>query len=366
MTDHVRQEGGTSVMESEEAPQLLEKLVRSAEKASASDIHLLMRPEGAEVTFRVDGVMVPYTRLSKPVGERVAGRVKFLAAMRTYQESYPQDGRIEKDHVGSSQDIRVATYPTITGEKLNLRLFAAAGNKSLPELGLASETHRALEQVLNEHAGLLLLTGPSGSGKTTTIYACLRYLTDSGRHIITIEDPVEHLVPGTMQTEINEARGLGFPQAVKHVVRQDPDILVLGEVRDEETADMAVRIAFTGHLVIATLHAGSCQGVFERLRTMTSHFPTAIAATKMVLNQRLIRCLCPNCRGTGCKNCLQTGYRGRLPLAESVRMTDSLRETLRGQGISTIEPDKTLEQRGKELVQTGITNEQELKRVLRL
>ena len=351
---------------SDEAPQLLEQLIRIAEEAAASDIHLLMQHEGVEVTLRMDGVMTPYTRLSKEVGERVIGRIKFLASMRTYQESYPQDGRINRDQVGCGQDIRVSTYPTVTGEKLNLRLFTAAPSKSLRDLGLSSAVCTDLEQVLDQHAGLLLLTGPSGSGKTTTIYACLRHLSHSGRHIITIEDPVEHLVPGTMQTEVNEARGLGFPQAVRHVVRQDPDILVLGEVRDEETADLAVRIALTGHLVIATLHAGSCRGVFERLKTMTSHFASAVSAIKLILNQRLIRRLCAECRGSGCESCLEIGYHGRIPIAESLAITDPFRETLAAGKIHDIEPQTGLAQAGKELVKGGITDEQELKRILRL
>ena len=180
--------------------------------------------------------MAPVDELPATVAGRVFGRIKYLARLKTYQESMPQDGRIAKEEISAAHDVRVATYPTVTGEKIVLRFFPEAA-QSLAELGYAAAAREVLERFLKSQSGLLLLTGPAGSGKTTTIYACLRYLAESGgRHIITVEDPVEQVLPGIMQTEVNEARGLTFAKAARHLVRQDPQVLVIGEIRDEETA----------------------------------------------------------------------------------------------------------------------------------
>jgi general secretion pathway protein E len=215
-----------------DAVSTLENLVRQAEKAGASDIHLQMQGPAAEISFRLDGLLSPASRLGPDLADRVVGRIKFLARLKTYQESLPQDGRIEKSEIKSSHDIRVATYPTVTGEKIVLRLFSTGAGRPLEDLGLPAPALDAVKKFLGQSAGLLLLTGPAGSGKTTTIYACLRHLAaGGGRHIITIEDPVEQVLPGLMQTEINEARGLDFATAARHLLRQDPQILVIGEIR---------------------------------------------------------------------------------------------------------------------------------------
>src|SRR5580698_8386248 len=299
------------------APKILEDLVAQADQAGASDIHLQMHDSAAQVSFRLDGLMTDAAPLSAEVAERVFGRIKFLARLKTYQESLPQDGRIERNEIHSNNDIRVATYPTVTGEKIVLRLFAPAGAKRLEELEFPAAAVVELKSFLRQNAGLLLLTGPAGSGKTTTIYACLRHLAEAGgRHIITVEDPVEQIVPGTMQTEVNDAIGLDFARAARHLLRQDPQVLIIGEIRDEATAQLAVRAGLTGHLVVSTLHAGSCRGVFERLLAMCGDFSAVAGAVELVLNQRLIRRLCQACGGGGCERCLQTGYCGRMPLVE--------------------------------------------------
>src|SRR5688572_27586578 len=272
------------------APLVLEELVRRAETARASDIHLQMRGRTAVVSFRLDGVITPVEELPEEIADRVFGRIKYLARLKTYQDSLPQDGRIEKAEIGSIEDIRVATYPTVTGEKTVLRLFSAAEARDFKELGLAPNLISELKRFLSGTSGLLLLTGPAGSGKTTTIYACLRQLASTGgRHIITVEDPVEQILPGIMQTEINAARGLDFAKAARHLLRQDPQVLVLGEIRDDETANLAVRASLTGHLVISTLHAGSCKGVVERLLVMSPDRYAVMSALSVIVNQRLLR-----------------------------------------------------------------------------
>jgi general secretion pathway protein E len=349
------------------APHILERLVQQAERADASDIHLHIRDGSGAVFFRLDGVMTPAASLPAEVAERVFGRIKFLARLKTYQESLPQDGRIDKAAVNARSDIRVATYPTVTGEKIVLRLFNTSNIRTLAELEFPRDVRGELEQFLAQTAGLLLLTGPAGSGKTTTIYACLHHLAERGdRHIITVEDPAEQIVPGVMQTEVNEARGLDFAKAARHLLRQDPQVLVIGEIRDEETANIAVRAALTGHLVISTLHAGSCKGVFERLLVLCADVSAAAASVELVLNQRLVRRLCRDCAGKGCPACLATGYRGRQPLVEWLRVNDGLRKRILARDLEGLAAQPSLADGARALVKAGLTNEPEVARVLGL
>ena len=349
------------------APEVLENLVRLAERAGASDIHLQMRGKLAEVGFRLDGIITPGRELPAEIAERVFGRIKFLARLKTYQETLPQDGRIPRDELKCKNDIRVATYPTVTGEKIVLRLFNSTSVKALDEIEFPENARAELETFLRQTSGLLLLTGPAGSGKTTTIYACLRHLAElGGRHIITVEDPVEQIVPGTMQTEINEAIGLDFARAARHLLRQDPQVLILGEIRDEATAQLAVRAGLTGHLVISTLHAGSCKGVFERLLAMCADHSAVASAVELVLNQRLIRKLCATCDGGVCETCLHTGYQGRAPLVEWLRVDEKIRDQIRRRELSAIVPAQTLEAAARSLVNQGVTNETEFKRIFGL
>jgi len=347
------------------APKLLDDLIHQAELVCASDIHLQMRGELAEVSFRLDGIVTPVSSLPRETAERVFGRIKFLARLKTYQDSLPQDGRINKAEVGAQQDIRVATYPTVTGEKIVLRLFSTADAPLLRDLNFHESVCVELETFLHQSSGLLLLTGPAGSGKTTTIYACLRHLTESGsRHIITVEDPVEQIIPNVMQTEVNEARGLTFSKAARHLLRQDPQVLVIGEIRDEETANIAVRAALTGHLVITTLHTGSCRGVVERLLVMCPDRFAVVSVLGLALNQRLVRRICDICRGEGCESCLKTGYKGRVPLVEWVKVDEPMRSRLQTNGAAAVTPSETLETAARELVRRGLTDEAEIRRVL--
>jgi general secretion pathway protein E len=347
------------------APELLERLVHRAEEGGVSDIHLQMGREVATLAFRLDGVMTPVAPLPAAVAERVVGRIKFLARLKTYQESLPQEGRIDKMGVNARTDIRVATYPAVSGEKVVLRLFDAAEIPALGELGFPPDIQAELEAFLRRSAGLLLLTGPAGSGKTTTIYACLRELVRlGGRHIITVEDPAERLVSGVMQTEVNEARGLNFAKAARHLLRQDPQVLVIGEIRDEETANIVLRAALTGHLVISTLHAGSCNGVCGRLLVLCADVSAVAASVELVLNQRLVRKVCTACTGAGCLACLGSGYRGRLPVVESLRLTEPLRRGLAARELGGLVARPALAERATLLIQRGQTTAAEVERVL--
>jgi type II secretory ATPase GspE/PulE/Tfp pilus assembly ATPase PilB-like protein len=339
--------------------------VRQAESAGASDIHLHMRGDKAEIAFRLDGVLAPMTELPGDMAERVIGRIKFLARLKTYQESLPQDGRINRAEIGARNDLRVATYPTVTGEKIVLRLFESWGTKTLQELEFPEAARKALETFLAQSTGMLLLTGPAGSGKTTTIYACLQFMVQlGGRHIITVEDPAEQIIPGVMQTEVNEARGLDFAKAARHLLRQDPQALVIGEIRDEETARIAVRASLTGHLVISTLHAGSCRGVLERLLVLCSDHSAVASSLELILNQRLLRRLCRKCLGQRCADCLQTGYRGRLPALEYLQLTRDLRRWVAGHDLEQIAAKPSLADHARALVEAGLTDEAECRRML--
>ena len=349
------------------APELLENLVQHAERAGASDIHIQMRGKCAEVGFRLDGIITPVRELPAEIAERVFGRIKFLARLKTYQEALPQDGRIAREELKCKNDIRVATYPTVTGEKIVLRLFNSETTLTFGELSLAAPAQAELENFLRQSSGLLLLTGPAGSGKTTTIYACLRHMAELGdKHIITVEDPVEQIIPGTMQTEINDAIGLDFAKAARHLLRQDPQALIIGEIRDEATAQLAVRAGLTGHLVISTLHAGSCRGVFERLLVMCPDHSAVASAVELVLNQRLIRKVCKNCGGTGCETCLRTGYAGRAPLIEWLRVSEPMRARIRRHELSALAPVETLEASARALAHQGVTNNAEVNRIFGL
>ncbi len=346
------------------APDFLDRLIRQAEQARASDIHLQMFGKSARVALRLDGLMSPPTDLPEPLAGRVFGRIKFLGKLKTYQESLPQDGRIDRGDVNAASDIRVATYPTVTGEKIVLRFFTDTEQPALEALKFPAAALAELEAFLRGTSGLLLLTGPAGSGKTTTIYACLRRLVAlGGRHIITVEDPVEQIIPGVMQTEVNEARGLTFAKAARHLLRQDPQVLVLGEIRDDETATLAIRAAMTGHLVISTLHAGSGAGVIERLQVMCPDHYAVASSVELILNQRLMRRVCIQCHGARCDACLQTGYHGRVPVLEWLRLDAARREQCRARGPSALQPFEPIRDAARGLVQSGVTDASEFERL---
>ena len=347
------------------APEVLAQWVHEAEADGASDLHLQVGPHGADVSLRLDGVLVPWRTVPGELGRRLLGRIKYLAKLQTYQDALPQDGRIERADLGARCDVRVATHPTVSGERAVLRLFRDTEAPTLEASGHEPAVLNALMDFLRQPAGLLLLTGPAGSGKTTTIYACLERIRSlGGRHIITLEDPVEQVLPGIMQTEVDEPRGLTYAAATRHLLRQDPQVLALGEIRDDETAALAVRAALTGHLVLSTLHAGSCRGVLDRLRAMVPDATALAASPTLILNQRLVRQRCTACSGRGCDSCVGTGYRGRVPIAEFLQCDEAVRAAIRRGDLSDLEPERSLRVVAGELCQRGLTTPEECQRVL--
>ncbi len=350
---------------SDAGPRECDRLLRHALSAGASDLHLQPRLDGsAEASLRLDGVLCPLERIPAESARLVIGRIKYLARLRTWESTVPQDGRIEGADSGLDTELRVSTYPTVSGEKVVVRFFQEERIRRLEDLGLGPGATSRLEGFLAGRRGLLLLTGPSGSGKTTTIYACLRHLSElDSRHVITVEDPVEQRLDGIMQTEVNEARGLDYPRALRHLLRQDPETIVVGEIRDERTAGITLRAALTGHQVIATLHAGSCKGVVDRLRVMVGDDFALASGLELIVNQRLVRRLCPSCLGEGCSACSSTGYRGRVPMAECLQLSDRDRQLLKqGRGPAS-RPDPALEESARILLEGGLTDRREIGRI---
>lgn len=346
----------------ESATLAVERLLRRAHELGASDLHIDPSESGVEVRVRTDGVLEPLETLPAGLGPRLVGRLKALADLLAYRTDLPQEGRIAADRSGVGVEVRVATYPTLTGERVALRLEAPeALAADLDALGLPAEALAGLRGALDGPDGVVLLTGPSGSGKTTTLYAGLRHLAGRtpARSIVTVEDPVERRIPGVSQTQVNPAAGLDFSRALRSLLRQDPEVLLVGEVRDRETASIALEAGLTGHLVASTVHAGTASQVFARLLEMEIEPFVVTTAVRGVLAQRLLR------RREG------DGYRGRVPIAEWLPVTAELRRVIlaRGDGDALAAAAaqsgfRTLADCARDHVERGLTTEEEVRRVL--
>jgi type II secretory ATPase GspE/PulE/Tfp pilus assembly ATPase PilB-like protein len=302
---------------------IVDLVIEDAIRRSASDVHFEPTTAGLDVRFRLDGVLRPVAALPKSLAANVIARLKVMADLLTYRVDIPQEGGVR------GGDLRVSTFPTVHGEKAVVRIFNTAAKLiDLEDLGLPPDILAALTGLLHERTGLVLLTGPSGSGKTTTIYACLRRLAGGGRHIVTIEDPVEQWVEGVTQSQARPGSEFDFARGLRSLLRQDPDVMMVGEIRDRETAAVAAEAALTGHLVFSTLHAGSACGVIGRLLDMDVEPYLLTSAIKGILNQRLLRRLCDGCKGTGCDHCGGSGYRGRFLIAELLTPDAALRRAI--------------------------------------
>lgn len=309
---------------------LVDLILAEAVRRQASDVHFQPTHRALEIRFRVDGVLQPAGLLDRELAANVVARLKVMAELLTYRLDVPQEGGIRAAPGGAA--MRLSTFPTIHGEKAVVRIFDPSGQPlDLDQLGLSAELARSLTRLLQERSGAILLTGPSGSGKTTTIYACLRHLvraSGGGQQIITIEDPVEQVIEGISQSQVRPAAGFDFACGLRSLLRQDPEIIMIGEVRDRETAAIAIEAALTGHLVITTLHAGSACAVVGRLLDMGIEPYLLTSGLKGILNQRLVRRRCPTCRAAGCERCAGTGYQGRLLLAELLTLDEPLRQAI--------------------------------------
>jgi general secretion pathway protein E len=371
-------------------------LIREAHDARASDIHLESARDGLRARFRIDGVLTEIPSPPKALQAAVVSRVKLLADLDIAERRAPQDGRIRVRLEERELDLRVSTVPTLYGESVVLRLLDRGGRPvALEELGMSPEAHRLFQELAGQPHGILLATGPTGGGKTTTLYAGLGLRQRDAEKIITVEDPVEYHLEGVTQVPVNVKAGMTFASALRSLLRQDPDVLMVGEMRDSETAGIAVQAAMTGHLVFSTLHTNDAVSAVTRLTDLRVE-PYMIAATlEGILAQRLVRRICPECRtrytpdpqavallaeqpvgkmtlerGKGCPACRDTGYRGRTGLFELLVVTDEvenaiargasvaeLRELARAAGMITLRQD------GWAKVQAGMTTVEEVLRV---
>ena len=346
--------GDVSEAEAGAAPvvRLVNSLLDQAARERASDIHIEPSDEGTRVRFRIDGRLVRGAEISAALHPALAARIKILAGMDISEKRRPQDGRIFIKASGADIDIRVSSLPSIFGEKLVLRLLRQGGGAaSLESLGFDAKQRELLQKAINAPNGIVLLTGPTGSGKSTTLYSLLNMLNDPSKNIITIEDPVEYTINGITQVQINEKIGLTFGGALRSILRQDPDIIMVGEIRDAETAHLAVRAALTGHLVLSTLHTNDAPSSVGRLADMGVPPFLLASSLRAVAAQRLVRRLCPSCRAgaevaaelasasglplgaeifapSGCAECRSTGYSGRTVVAEIMPVSAQIAEMI--------------------------------------
>ena len=340
--------------EEDQAPvvRLVRAILMGAINAGTSDIHLEpYRPE-MRVRYRVDGQLQPVMTIPQHIEESVVARIKVMADMDTTESRRPQDGQLSIHEAGGCVNFRVSTIPTVNGEKVVMRLLdESIRTFQLDQLGISDRDLGKIHSLTDKPHGMIVVTGPTGSGKSTTMYSVLSKLNSSSRNIVTVEDPVEHQILGVNQVASDNEHGLGFANALKYIMRQDPDVIMLGEIRDNETATTAVQAALTGHLLISTLHTNDAVGAVARLNDLgIDNFKTSGALLGSIA-QRLLRSICPHCKdaispnhhfldalahnlkvpedtvfyaGRGCKKCLDTGYMGRIPIYEIMVVTPEI------------------------------------------
>ena len=349
----------------EPVKRLVNSLLWQAAKDEASDVHIDPTPRDSIVRYRIDGVLQQVTVFPRQVHVTVVNRIKVVSRLDIAQKALPQDGRSMVLIAGRKIDIRVSTVPTVHGEKIVMRLlYQDEKLMQLRQLGLAKYILNPYLRMVHSSGGIILVTGPTGSGKTTTLYASLAEIDHEARHVITIEEPVEYKLSGYSQIEVKPKLGLTFANALRSALRQDPDVIMVGEMRDKETAQIAIQSALTGHLVFSTVHTNSAPATITRLIDMGIE-PFLVSSTIVgVLAQRLVRRICPDCRksyqphpeqlrelgiteknfskikrsfyrGEGCDKCRQTGYRGRIGIHELLKITEGLKNTILKSSDST-------------------------------
>ncbi len=322
-----------------EADSTVVRLVTStlydALKAGASDVHLESTGAGLAIKYRIDGVLTSMEAMpGSELAEQVISRVKVMSELDIAERRVPQDGRFKARRDGREIDFRVSVMPSVYGEDAVLRILDRKAlsdqlhGLTLESLGFGGEFKARLRQLSTEPYGMLLVTGPTGSGKTTTLYAVITEVNKGAEKIVTIEDPVEYHLPGVLQIPVNEQKGLTFARGLRSILRHDPDRIMVGEIRDPETAEIAVQSALTGHLVYTTVHANNAIDVLGRFQHMGVDTYNLVSALNGVLAQRLVRVFCGACRGKGCGACRGTGFKGRKAIGELLVLTDELRELI--------------------------------------
>jgi type II secretory ATPase GspE/PulE/Tfp pilus assembly ATPase PilB-like protein len=377
---------------------MVDLVIKNAIKRGASDIHIEAQENYVRVRNRVDGVLQDAIKLPKWTQPIIISRIKVLGGMDIAEKRLPQDGRIRVKTRESPVDLRVSTLPTFYGEKAVIRILnKQAASLSIDMLGFSEQNTRILRSFISRPQGMILITGPTGSGKTSTLYACMREVRSDAVNIITVEDPVEYEMAGINQVQVNEKVGLTFPYILRSILRQDPNVVMVGEIRDRETAEIALQASLTGHLVLSTLHTNDAPSAVTRLVDIGMP-PYLISASVVgVIAQRLVRVICPNCkeeyvpssdelsrfsmnqgelpfkffRGRGCPTCSNTGYKGRTSIEEVMIMGYKIRELIQtGAGVDNIRDAAsvtgmtTLGFSGLEKIRNGITTIEEVLRAV--
>ncbi len=395
-------EGPVDLLDADdEAPiiRLVNSLLFQAVKDRASDIHIEPFERDLSVRFRIDGILYDIISPPKRFQPVIISRVKVMSGLNIAEKRLPQDGRIRIKLAGKDVDIRVSTVPTAHGERVVMRLLDRSSTiLRLNELGLVGNKHEVVDQLIHQSHGIILVTGPTGSGKTTTLYAALSNINTSDKNIITIEDPIEYQLHGVGQIQVNPRIELTFAGGLRSILRQDPDVIMVGEIRDVETAKIAIQAALTGHLVFSTLHTNDSCGAITRLLDMGIEPFLVSSSVIAVMAQRLVRRVCPSCRepyrpsmeelrqlglssdrledqtvyrpGPGCPDCKQTGYRGRSGIHELLVIDDEVRNlVMRAADAATIRRAAqakgmaSLREDGAEKVLAGVTTVEEILRV---
>jgi general secretion pathway protein E len=362
------------------ATEFVNAILREARDSAASDVHIDPLAQGVDVRWRLDGVLQPLIRIEKGIAPNVIARIKVMAGLLTYEMALPQEGRIWDEE--RRVEVRVSTFPTLYGERAVLRLLGASNQSfaSLSQLGLPDAVLGELSRQLGATSGAILIVGPAGSGKTTTGYACLRHIvsdTQGGRSIASLEDPIEVAVAGVAQSQVDAPAGFDMARGLRNLLRLDPEVILIGEIRDHGTADVALQAALTGQLVVTTFHASNCDDAINRLIEIGIPNYALRNAIRLVVAQRLVRRLChcsqlgdvqkharqlgldvENCRIPGtCDDCRGTGYAGRCLIAD-YRTINEL------QGDAAKRGDEPLWENATRLVEAGITSPMEVVRVL--
>ncbi len=360
---------------SDDAPiiRMLNALLTQAARDGASDIHIEPYERHSVVRFRVDGNLREVVQPNRALHAALISRLKIMAELDIAERRLPQDGRISLRIGTRAVDVRVSTLPSAHGERAVLRLLDKSESKlSLESVGMQGDVLARFAHLLVQPHGIILVTGPTGSGKTTTLYAGLQRLDTSGSNIMTVEDPIEYELPGVGQTQVNAKIDLSFAKALRAILRQDPDVIMIGEIRDFETAQIAIQASLTGHLVLATLHTNDAASAVTRLTDMGVE-PFLLSSSLLgVLAQRLVRKRCTECQGAGCAHCGQTGYAGRTGVFELLVTDDAIRAQIHNQASEAAIRDAALasgmvlmRDDGQRLVDAGITTREELLRVTR-
>lgn len=363
-------------------------------KEKASDIHLEPLRDALKIRLRIDGMLEELQSLPKTMHRAIISRIKIMGGMDVAESRIPQDGRVRLKVGGKEMDLRIATYPTMFGEAAAIRLLIQEQVITLEALGLLEKDLETFAKVITKPHGIFLVTGPTGSGKTTTLYAALHRIDRKTKHVLSVEDPVEHEIEGVDQTQINAKAGVTFAGTIRAMMREDPDVIMVGEIRDQETADITFRAAMTGHLVFSTLHTNSAVGSIARLIDLGVE-PFLVSTSLLgVMAQRLVRRICPHCkgevelseherqlidprsfgiaayRGRGCKACRMTGYKGRIGIFELVALDDEFRVLVNGRAPEVRMREKaaaagfrSILEDGAEKVRQGLTTVEEVLRV---